>query len=162
MVNEINSYSKTSKLEDREKMIRYITREIEKYISRIKEANSCVDKSRCLLLRFSNMFCIFTSKKYSNFLIDLFVFVKILYTVNSFVQLFFLNHFLRDKSFFLGFEIASKIWRRDYSSLLKPFPSDILCDFSNYDHEYVVNIFAFYIELCLKETLYYLIELITE
>ena len=157
MVKEINSYSNQSNKENREKMIRY---EIEGYIRRIKEANSCVDKSRCLLLRFSNMFCIFTSKKYSNFLIDLFVFVKILYTVNSFVQLFFLNHFLRDTSFFLGFEIASKIWRRDYSILLKPFPTDILCDFSNYDHEYVVNIFAFYIELCLGETLYYLIELI--
>ena len=141
MVNGINSYSKTSKLEDREKMIRYITREIEMYVGRIKEANSCVDKSRCLLLRFSNMFCIFTTKKYSNFLIDLFVFLKILCTVNSIVQLFILNHFLRKESIFLGFEIGfeilSKIRHKDIFSIeLKPFPHNILCDTSIFDCEY--------------------------
>jgi hypothetical protein len=137
MVKVINSYSNRSKLEDRKKIIRSISREIEGYIWRIKEAKSCVDKSKCLLLRFSNMFCIFTSKKYSNFLIDLFVFVKILYTVNSIVQLFILNHFLRNESILLGFEILSKIWHKDIFSIeLKPFPADILCDISNFDREY--------------------------
>ena len=83
------------------------------------------------------MFCIFTSKKYSNFLIDLFVFVKILYTVNSFVQLLILNHFLRKESLFLGFEILSKIRHKDIFSIeLKPFPHNILCDTSFFDREY--------------------------
>ena len=137
MVKEINSYSNQSNKENREKMIRYISQEIEGYIRRIKEAKSCVDKSKCLLLRFSNMFCIFTTKKYSNFLIDLFVFVKILYTVNSIVQLFILNHFLRNESVLLGFEILSKIWHKDIFSIeLKPFPHNILCDTSIFDREY--------------------------
>jgi hypothetical protein len=42
----------------------------------------------------SKIMCITSGKHYGNYLLALFIFTKILYTINSITQLFILNHFL--------------------------------------------------------------------
>jgi hypothetical protein len=73
--------------------------------------------------------CITKGKRYGNFLLVLFIFVKILYTINSISQLFLLNQFLGNDYLILGIEIITKIWHGDDWSQIKRFPRVTLCDF---------------------------------
>lgn len=79
--------------------------------------------------RFFRIFCLTKGKRYGNFLLVLFVFVKILYTFNSIIQLFILNSFLGNDYLILGIEILTKIWYGEDWSQLKRFPRVTLCDF---------------------------------
>lgn len=81
------------------------------------------------LRRFSKVFCITKGKRYGNYLLALFVFVKMAYTINSFAQLFILNHFLGNDFLFLGVEVLSKIWYGDDWTQLTRFPRVTMCDF---------------------------------
>jgi hypothetical protein len=76
-----------------------------------------------------NVCCITMGKRYGNFLLVLFIFVKVLYTINSVSQLFLLNQFLGNDYLLLGFEILHKLWIGDDWSQLKRFPRVTLCDF---------------------------------
>jgi hypothetical protein len=58
--------------------------------------------------RFARIICITKGKRIGNYLLALFVFVKILYTFNSIIQLFILNHFLGNEYLLLGVEVISK------------------------------------------------------
>jgi hypothetical protein len=79
--------------------------------------------------RFSKILCITKGKRYGNYLLALFVFVKLMYTINSFMQLFILNHFLGNDFLVLGIEVLNKIWNGDDWTQLKRFPRVTMCDF---------------------------------
>ena len=83
-------------------------------------------------------------KRYGNYLMSLFVIVRILYTFNSIVQLFILNHFLGNDYLILGFEVIGKIWNGDDWTQLKRFPRVTMCDFRIREvgivHRYTVRI----------------------
>ena len=66
----------------------------------------------------------------SKFSFSLFVFVKIAYTVNSFAQLYFLDHFIGDRSLFFGVEVLSKMWHGESLSELMIFPRETICNFN--------------------------------
>ena len=89
--------------------------------------------------------CITKGKRFGNYLLALFVFVKILYTTNSVLQLFILNHFLGNDYLLLGVEVFSKIWYGDDWTQLNRFPRVTMCDFRirevGITHRYTVSIF---------------------
>lgn len=73
--------------------------------------------------------CITKGKRYGNFLLVLFLFVKILYLLNSFVQLFILNHFLGNNYLLLGADVIGKIWAGEDWAQTERFPRVTMCDF---------------------------------
>lgn len=81
------------------------------------------------LRRFSKILCITKGKRYGNYLLALFVFVKLLYSLNSIIQLFMLNHFLGNDFLVLGLEVISKIWNGEDWTQLNRFPRVTMCDF---------------------------------
>ena len=89
--------------------------------------------------------CITKGKRFGNYLLALFVFVKILYTTNSVLQLFILNHFLGNDYLLLGVEVFSKIWYGDDWTQLSRFPRVTMCDFRirevGITHRYTVSLF---------------------
>jgi hypothetical protein len=91
-------------------------------------------KSKCkkCLSCFRNwmkVFCVTKGKRYGNFILVLFIFVKILYVINSVSQLFLLNQFLGNDYLILGIEILTKVWNGDDWSQINRFPRVTLCDF---------------------------------
>ncbi|CAF0970334.1 unnamed protein product [Brachionus calyciflorus] len=89
------------------------------------KSNSFLSSAR----RFSKILCITKGKRYGNYLLALFVFVKIFYTLNSFIQLFILNHFLGNDFLFLGLEVMNKVWNGEDWTQLERFPRVTMCDF---------------------------------
>lgn len=81
------------------------------------------------ILYFFKVCCITKGKRYGNYLLVLFVVVKLLYTVNSIMQLFILNHFLGNDFLLLGIEVINKIWNGEDWTQLKRFPRVTMCDF---------------------------------
>ena len=79
--------------------------------------------------RFGKIICVTKGKRFGNYLLALFVFVKLLYTLNSLMQLFVLNHFLGNDYLLLGVEVFGKIWFGDDWTQLKRFPRVTMCDF---------------------------------
>ena len=98
------------------------------------------------IARFSKIMCITKGKRYGNYLLALFVFVKLLYTLNSIMQLFILNHFLGNDYWLLGVEVFGKIWYGDDWTQLKRFPRVTMCDFRIREvgivHRYTVIMFT--------------------
>jgi hypothetical protein len=100
------------------------------------------------LRRLSRVFCITKGKRLGNYLLALFVFVKLLYTLNSIIQLFLLNHFLGNDYLLLGVEVLGKIWSGDDWTQLKRFPRVTMCDFRIREvgivHRYTVSQFILF------------------
>lgn len=93
------------------------------------KAPSKLQKFWYKITRFAKIICITKGKRYGNYLLALFVFVKLLYTLNSVMQLFILNHFLGNDYWLLGVEVFGKIWYGDDWTQLKRFPRVTMCDF---------------------------------
>ena len=108
------------------------------------------------LRRLGRIFCITKGKRLGNYLLALFVFVKLLYTLNSIIQLFLLNHFLGNDYLLLGVEVLGKIWSGDDWTQLKRFPRVTMCDFRIREvgivHRYTVSYklfhFLFILNIC--------------
>lgn len=86
-------------------------------------------KNDNLFQRLYRSMCLQKGKRYGNYLLCLFVFVKLLYTFNSLCQLFLLNFFLGNDYLLLGVEVLQKIWSGDDWTQLQRFPRVTMCDF---------------------------------
>ena len=73
--------------------------------------------------------CVTKGKRTGNYLTVLFIITRVMYTLNSFLQLFMLNHFLGNDFLLLGFEVIAKVWVGDDWAQLKRFPRVTMCDF---------------------------------
>ncbi len=94
-----------------------------------KHKKSTLKKTLEKVSRISKVLCITKGKRYGNYLLALFVFVKVLYSINSIFQLFMLNHFLGNDFLVLGVEVLNKIWNGDDWTQLQRFPRVTMCDF---------------------------------
>lgn len=88
--------------------------------------------------------CVTKGKRSGNYLTVLFIITRLMYTLNSFLQLFMLNHFLGNDFLLLGFEVIAKVWVGDDWAQLKRFPRVTMCDFKirevGITHRYTVRI----------------------
>jgi hypothetical protein len=91
--------------------------------------------NRSFLSRFLNIFCfplIFfnASSFHGYYLANLFLIVKLLFLINSSLQLFFLNALLTKNSIFYGLEVFENFIRGEYVVGTRIFPLSVYCDFN--------------------------------
>lgn len=77
----------------------------------------------------SKYFCLMCNKRGGTFLTGLFIFIKILYFINTIAQFFILNKFMATDYNFYGFEVMDAIIRGDDFRESARFPRITLCDF---------------------------------
>ncbi|CAF0901433.1 unnamed protein product [Rotaria sordida] len=94
-----------------------------------------LSSNRSNIYQFLNIFCIpfifyNTSSFRGYYLVNLFLIVKILFLINSSLQLFFLNTLLTKNSIFYGLEVLENFRRGEYVIGTKIFPLSVYCDFN--------------------------------
>jgi hypothetical protein len=87
------------------------------------------------VFRVLNIFCIpmifFNASSFHGYyLANLFLIVKILFLINSSLQLFFLNTLLTKNSIFYGLEVFENFLRGEYVVGTRIFPLSVYCDFN--------------------------------
>ena len=94
-----------------------------------------LSSNRSFLFRCLNIFCIpfmfFNASSFQGYyLANLFLTVKILFLINSSLQLFFLNTILTKNSVLYGLEVLENFRRGEYVIGSKVFPLNVYCDFN--------------------------------
>ncbi len=76
------------------------------------------------------LLCLNENPIHGYYLANLFLIVKILFLLNSSLQLFFLNTLLTKNSIFYGLEVIENFRRGEYVVGTKIFPLSVYCDFN--------------------------------
>jgi len=74
-------------------------------------------------------FCLNENPFHGYYLANLFLIVKILFLMNSILQLFFLNALLTKNSIFYGLEVLNNFLKGEYIVGSRIFPLNVYCDF---------------------------------
>lgn len=114
--------------EDREKRLRALS----KYIGRWASGGSIPYRSgicSSLRERVGNYCFLGCGRHYGNFLVSLAVFIRLVYFLNNFAFLFFLNEFLGNKFYLFGYEVIASVLKGEEWALSPRFPRVTLCDF---------------------------------
>ncbi|UJR37363.1 hypothetical protein I4U23_030071 [Adineta vaga] len=116
--------------EEREKAVDHIFNSIRVYIeNRYTSATPHHNRSRNVPGKFWYYIAFWRHRHLSAYLVLLFTFVKLLFLVNSLVQVFLLNAFLGNEYHLFGFEVINKFMRGLDWGESKRFPRVTLCDF---------------------------------
>jgi hypothetical protein len=91
--------------------------------------------SRSFLFRILNIICVplifFNASSFQGYyLTNLFLIVKLLFLINSSLQLFFLNTLLTKNSIFYGLEVIENFLQGEYVVGTRIFPLSVYCDFN--------------------------------
>lgn len=133
--------SEASYLEIREKAIRYIVNQMDRYLlaQRDYRTGTCARVKQL----FARICCLVGGRLYGNYLISCYLFVKLLYVANAIGQLFLLDAFLGIQYHMYGFHVVDKLVRGRNWDAAERFPRVTLCDFSirhqSRLHSYVVQ-----------------------
>lgn len=113
--------------DDRDRTIKHIVRYMDRWIENAREYRSgCFIRLRQQVSKYC---CIVWGKRYGNYLVTLYMFIKLLYLSNAIGQLFILNEFLGTKFNVYGFEIMDHLARRESWSESPRFPRITHCFF---------------------------------
>lgn len=151
LVDAAIKYESVDKFGDREKIMEYLTRNIERYIgarrSRYERLygtknyhqhknNRAGSKfSQCCAAFWSHTkialstMCFWTGKRLGNYLVVLYMFVKTLWLTNAISQLFLLNRFIGNDYHAFGIEIIEMLLTGQEWNELRHFPRVTYCDF---------------------------------
>ena len=100
--------------EMREKTLRYLAKHMDKALEIQRDNNSKTFSKFSRL--FNRIFCfLFFQKRHGNYLLSVYLFTKVLFILNVFVQFFLLNNFLGNNYKLYGIEVIVNLWK---SSLL--------------------------------------------
>ena len=110
----------------RDKTLAYIVRILDRYFSSQSNNKGCCAGCKRVL---SRDLCLLCGRKYGNYLIVLYLFVKILYLVNVVGQLFMLNAFLGTGYHVYGFDVLRKLLNNEDFTSSARFPRVTMCDF---------------------------------
>lgn len=127
--------------EDRERTIKHIVRYMDRWLENAREYRSgCFIRLRQTISKYC---CIVWGKRYGNYLVTIYMFIKLLYLSNAIGQLFILNKFLGTNYNIYGFDVISHLIRGIDWDDSPIFPRVTLCDFEirqlNNVHEYTVQ-----------------------
>ncbi len=115
--------------QDREKILNYLAKQMDMYL--VSTQN--LQKGCCKSLRdfLSQHACLFCSQRYGNYLMGLYLIVKVLYLVNAIAQVFLLNGFLKTDYHIYGIEVMVQFLKIDTEEwpISPRFPRVTLCDF---------------------------------
>lgn len=114
--------------EERERTIRHIVKYMDRWLENAREYRSgCFIRLRQTISKFC---CIVCGKRYGNYLVTIYMFIKLLYMTNAVGQLFILNEFLGTNYNAYGFEVMGKLSRGEDFEESPRFPRITMCDFS--------------------------------
>ena len=116
--------------EGRTKTVENITQAIRTYVeNRYVSASESSPKSKQYPRKFWYCCTFWRHRHLSAYIFVLFTFVKLLFLINSLVQIFLLNAFLGNEYHLFGFEVIAKFMRGLDWGESKRFPRVTLCDF---------------------------------
>ncbi|CAF0991758.1 unnamed protein product [Rotaria magnacalcarata] len=128
VVEAATNYKKTTGASDREQLMNYMVSIIDQYIDDPRRQSNNREQvwwKKCIFV------CFPSSGRYmGDYLRNLFIFIKIIYAINVFAQIFILSFLLSQPFWSLGFTILEALYNGrgwDYQS--RYFPKVTLCDF---------------------------------
>ena len=124
--------SQASYLEIREKAIRYIVNQMDRYLLAQRDYRT----GCCIRIKhaFAKMCCLVGGRLYGNYLTSSYLIVKSLYAANAIGQLFLLDSFLGIDYHLYGIFVVEKLIRGEDWSVSNRFPRITLCDFDIRHH----------------------------
>lgn len=116
-------------------MLHLLARAKQHDFSRISTTSTMSQSGFSANIQFFKTFCIpffFLNENpfHGYYLANLFLIVKILFLINSSLQLFFLNALLTKNSILYGFEVLDNFLRGEYIVGSRIFPLSVYCDFN--------------------------------
>lgn len=109
---------KTQDTENRDKVLRYMTKHMGRYLLELNRWHMMATQLKKFWLIF-----------YGNYLVILYLFIKVVYIVNALGQLFLLNTFLNTDYHLYGFDVIARVLRNESWTTSDRFPRVTLCDF---------------------------------
>lgn len=121
------TFQNTELAESREKTLEYMTKQMDRYLSSQREYRTgcTVSLKHCL----SRTCCMVCGRRYGNYLVVLYIFVKLLYIANVIGQLFVLNAFLGTDFHMYGFDVLRALAAGEDWTASPRFPRVTMCDF---------------------------------
>ena len=133
--------SQASYLEIREKAVRYIVNQMDRYLlaQRDYRTGCCIRLKHIV----AKICCLVGGRLYGNYLTSAYLIVKVIYVANAVGQLFLLDAFLGMDYHLYGIYVVEKLIRGEDWSASERFPRVTLCDFEIRHqariHSYVVQ-----------------------
>lgn len=121
------TFQNTELAENREKTLRYMTKQMDRYLSNQRDYRTgcTVSLKHC----FSRTCCACCGRRRGNYLVVLYLLVKVLYIGNVIGQLFALNFFLGTDFHLYGIEVMKALARGEDWTASPRFPRVTMCDF---------------------------------
>lgn len=113
--------------ERRDKTIKYMIRHLDHYLDYQREyrGGCCVAAKHF----FARHLCLICGNRYGNYLVSLYMMIKVFYFCNTILQLFMLNGFLGTEYHLYGFEVIRDLVNGIDWTASRRFPRVTLCDF---------------------------------
>ena len=113
--------------ESRDKTLRYMTKQMDRYLHNAKQPPpGCAGRLKAILTRAC---CFICGRKYGNYLVALYLVVKLLYIANVIGQLFVLNQFLGTDYHMYGIDVLRALSVGEDWTASPRFPRVTMCDF---------------------------------
>lgn len=126
VVESAEKYQKLEEFDESEKMLRLMTKETHRYLKAQQHSNTkCTVSMKNLLAHC----CLVCGRRYGNYLTSLYLFTKILYICNVFLQLFLMTWFLGSENYLYGVEVIEAMANGDELGSVR-FPRVTMCDFN--------------------------------
>lgn len=121
------TFQNTELAEGRDKTLKYMTQQMDRYLSSQKEYRTgcTVSLKHCL----SRTCCMVCGRRYGNYLVVLYIFVKLIFIANVVGQLFALNAFLGHEYNMYGIDVMKSLASGEDWTASNRFPRVTMCDF---------------------------------
>lgn len=117
----------TAYAESHRKTLRYMTKHLDRYLGSTREyRRGCWINCKHFM---SRNCCLFCGRRYGNYIVSLYMLVKIMYLSNTLLQLYLLNVFLGTSYHMYGIQVATQILTGQNITSTERFPKVTLCDF---------------------------------
>ena len=152
-IKKLVDLAKTTQLaskEDREEKLKFVAQYIDKWCYTVRPYRSGIfHPFREQVAGYCELGF---GRHHGNYLISIRIFVRFLFLVNAFGQLFFLNEFLQNDIYIYGYDVINKFLAgKDWSLNHSRFPRVTLCDF---DLRQLTNIQRYTMQCVLPVNLY--------
>lgn len=132
----------------RDKTIKFLIRHVDRSLNYQRERRDTCYRNFCQ--RFSRRCCVFTiGRVYGNYLVCLYIVVKLLYISNAIGQLWLINILIgynEPHRMWYGIDIVKSIWTPTKANIARIFPTVTLCDF---DVRQMSNVHAYTVQCAL-------------
>lgn len=121
------TFQNTELADNRDKTLRYMTKQMDRYLSSQHEMKTgcTVSLKHCI----SRTCCMCCGRRHGNYLVCLYIFTKLLYIANAIGQIFVLNAFLGQDFNMYGLEVLTALTRGEDWTTSPRFPRVTMCDF---------------------------------